>query len=219
MKRRIPGPRLVAIAIVTAFGVTAAVAGAQPASVATSHGRTALVAVKSVQNGVLGKILVNGSGRTLYHYSSEAKNAVKCTAACAATWPPLYVAAGVTPVAAPGVTASLLSTVKRPDGKLQVTYKGLALYLFSGDKKAGDVKGQGLSGSWHAITPAGAIVTKSVKSGTGGSGSSGSGSSGSGSSGSGSSGSGSGSSGGSGGGGGGGGGGDCEANPQGYGCM
>jgi len=216
MRRRFPGPRLVAIAIVTAFGVTAAGAGAQPASVAGSHGSTALVAVKSAQNSVLGKILVNGSGRTLYHYALDRKNAVKCTGTCAATWPPLLVAAGVTPVAAPGVTASLLGTVERPDGKLQVTYKGLALYLFTGDRKAGDVKGQGLSGSWHAIAPTGAIVTKPVKStgtsGTGGS--SGSGSSGTGSTGGGSTGGGS-----TGGGGGGGMGGDCETNPQGYGCM
>ena len=109
--------------------------------------------MKSTQNTSLGKILVSSTGKTLYHFASEPKNAVKCTGSCATQWPPLLIGTGVTPVAAPGVTASLLGTVKRPDGKLQVTYRGLALYLYSGDKKAGDVKGQG--GSWHAIAPSG----------------------------------------------------------------
>ena len=145
--------RLAAIAIVTVFGVAAAVATADHQS---------LVAVKSTQNVALGKILVNASGRTLYHYSSEQKNIVKCTGSCAAKWPPLVIAAGVTPIAAPGVTASLLGTVERPDGKVQVTYHGMPLYLFSGDAKAGDVKGQGNGGIWHAIAPSGSIVTKAL---------------------------------------------------------
>src|SRR5262249_51520707 len=143
------------------------VAGATP---------SALTVVHSAQNSSLGgKILVTASGRTLYHDSSEKKNVVKCLGACATQWPPLVIAAGAKPVPGPGVTASLLGTVKRPDGKLQVTYAGLPLYLFAGDKKAGDVKGQGLSGLWHALTPAGAVVTKSVTVSSGG-GTSGSGS-------------------------------------------
>ena len=70
--------RLTVFALVTGFGVAAGVAAAGP---------TALVTVKSTQNSALGKILVNASGKTLYHYSSEAKNAVKCTGTCAKTWP------------------------------------------------------------------------------------------------------------------------------------
>jgi len=211
MGLRVLKVRLAAFATVTAFGVAAAVAGATP---------SALTVVHSAQNSALGKILVTASGRTLYHDSSEKKNVVKCLGACASQWPPLLIAAGAKPVPGPGVTASLLGTVKRPDGKLQVTYAGLPLYLFAGDKKAGDVKGQGLSGLWHALTPTGAVVTKSVTVSSGG------GTSGSGSGSSSGSGSGSGSTSGSGTGSGGttttggtGGGTDCTANPQGYGCM
>jgi predicted lipoprotein with Yx(FWY)xxD motif len=189
--------------------VAASVAAAAP---------TVLVTVKSSDNSSLGKILVNSTGKTLYHFASEPKNSVKCTGSCATEWPPLLIGTGLKPVAAPGVTATLLGTVKRPDGKLQVTYRGLALYLYSGDKKAGDVKGQG--GSWHAIAPSGSVVTKTVtKSSGSGTTKTGGGSTGSG--GSGSSGSGSGSSGG--GGGGGTGSNDpnanCDVNPGGYGCM
>lgn len=207
MGLRVLKVRLAAFATMTAFGVAAAVAGATP---------SALTVVHSAQNSALGKILVTASGRTLYHDSSEKKNVVKCLGSCASQWPPLLVAAGAKPVPGPGVTASLLGTVKRPDGKLQVTYAGLPLYVFAGDKKAGDVKGQGLSGLWHALTPTGAVVTKSVTVSSGG-GTSGSGSGSS---------SGSGSTSGSGTGSGGttttggtGGGTDCTANPQGYGCM
>jgi hypothetical protein len=72
----------------------------------------------------------------------------------------------------------LLGTVRRPDGKVQITYAGMPLYLYAGDKKPGSVAGQGvgavrwLGGTWNAISPSGAIVktipasTKSGNSGT-----------------------------------------------------
>ena len=145
--------RLVAIMVVTGFCVTTAVATA------------ALVSVRSSQNGSLGAILVSSSGRTLYHLSSE-KGTIKCTGTCAAEWPPLLIGAGAKPIAQPGVTAKLLGTIKRPDGKTQVTYRGLALYTYAGDKKAGDVKGQGEGGIWHAIAPSGMIITKAVSTST-----------------------------------------------------
>ena len=66
------------------------------------------------------------------------------------------------PLAGRGVSKSLLGTVRRPDGRVQVTYRGLALYVFSGDTRAGQVNGQGVGGSWHALTPTGAAVTKAT---------------------------------------------------------
>jgi len=64
------------------------------------------------------------------------------------------------PTAGPGVTASKLGTIRRPDGGLQVTYNGLALYRYAPDRRAGDVKGQGLEREWYAIAPTGRIVTR-----------------------------------------------------------
>ncbi len=204
--------RLVAIIVVTGFCVTTAVATA------------ALVSVRSSQNGSLGAILVNSSGRTLYHLSSE-KGTIKCTGTCAAEWPPLLIGAGAKPIAQPGVTAKLLATIKRPDGKTQVTYRGLALYTYAGDKKAGDVKGQGEGGIWHAIAPSGVIITKAVSTSTSTGTTSGSNTSAGSGSGSGSSSSSSGSSSGGSGSNSGGSGGTstlpagCDTNPGGYGCM
>jgi hypothetical protein len=63
------------------------------------------------------------------------------------------------------VSAAKLSTVKRPDGGTQVTYAGLPLYRYAADKKPGDVKGQGVEGTWFAVTSTGAQAkaTKTVR--------------------------------------------------------
>jgi predicted lipoprotein with Yx(FWY)xxD motif len=151
-------------ATVTALGVTAVLASA-------AIGLT----MKSSKNAALGAtIVVSATGRTLYHTNVEHKNTVKCTGACAESWPPLLIAAGSKPVAGPGVTASKLGTIKRPDGKMQVSYGGYALYLYAGDSKAGQVNGQGTAGLWHAVAASGAIVTKSPTTAAGSAGSSGS---------------------------------------------
>jgi len=127
-------------------------------------GAAAAVTMKTTMNGALGSsIVVSATGRTLYHDSAEKKNTVKCTGTCATQWRPLLISAGAKPVAGTGVTASKLGIVKRPDGKMQVTYAGLPLYLFAGDSKAGDVNGQGLGGLWHAIAPSGLVIMKAAK--------------------------------------------------------
>jgi predicted lipoprotein with Yx(FWY)xxD motif len=154
MTVRVSNRSLVATGLVVALCITAAAAGA------------VAVTMRSSKNSALGAdIVVSATGRTLYHYGKENKNAVRCTGSCATTWPPLLIAAGKKPVAGAGLTAAKVGTVKRPDGKMQVTYGGYALYLFSGDSKAGDVNGQGLEGIWHAVAPTGAVVTTPASSG------------------------------------------------------
>ena len=214
--------RLGAVAAVAVFGVAAGLAGA-----------TASITMKSTLNSALGStILVNSAGRTLYHDGAEKQNTVKCLAACAKEWLPLVVTVGAKPVAGAGVMASKLGVLKRPDGKMQVTYAGLPLYLYAGDSKASEVNGQGVGGIWHAIAPSGSVILKAAKPATTPAGSSSGGAStggGSASTGGATTGgtSGGGTTGGTTGGGttGGGttGGGtppnDCANNPQGYGCM
>jgi predicted lipoprotein with Yx(FWY)xxD motif len=98
-------------------------------------------------------ILVNRRGFTLYHLSVERKGHFICTtSACLAAWHPLVVAHGKTPTG-----AKWLSTVKRPDGRTQVAYKGGPLYTFAEDEKPGDVEGNGFKdvGTWHVVTVAG----------------------------------------------------------------
>jgi len=136
------------------------------AVVAVSAAGTSVATVSSRTNAALGKILVGAGGRTLY---SERKALTECTGSCAVQWPPLVIGARAKPIAGPGVKASLLGTVKRPDGRLQVSYRGQPLFLFAGDAKAGDVNGQAVGATWHALTPSGAAVTKLVSSSSTGS--------------------------------------------------
>ena len=95
-------------------------------------------------------VLTNTKGMTLYSLSVEKNGKFICTGACTSTWPPLLVAAGTKPK---GPVA--LGTIKRPEGKIQVTYKGLPVYTFDGDSKKGEANGEGIKdvGVWHAVTP------------------------------------------------------------------
>jgi len=76
-------------------------------------------------------------------------------------WHPLTVAAGSTPA---GVSS--LATVKRPDGSVQVTYKGTPLYTFAQDQSPGQAHGQGVKdvGTWSAVTVSGESAAESTPS-------------------------------------------------------
>jgi predicted lipoprotein with Yx(FWY)xxD motif len=106
--------------------------------------------VKEVKSGGHSLLATKG-GRTLYSLSVETHGKFVCTATsgCTSIWHPLIVAAGVVPKG-----PVKLGTVKRPEGTVQVTYRGRPLYTFGGDKKAGQTKGDGIHdvGTWHAAT-------------------------------------------------------------------
>ena len=95
-------------------------------------------------------VLTNIKGMTLYSLSVEKNGKFICTGSCTSTWLPLVVAAGTKPK---GPVA--LGTIRRPEGKIQVTFKGLPLYTFDGDSRKGDARGEGFKdvGTWHAVTP------------------------------------------------------------------
>lgn len=115
----------------------------------TGMGSGTVRVVKEAQNKELGhKILTNNRGRTLYSLSVEKSGKFICdVSACLTIWKPLTVKAGVKPVG-----PVHLGTIVRPDGRTQVTYRGLPLYRFTGDTKPGDVSGEGIRdvGVWHA---------------------------------------------------------------------
>jgi predicted lipoprotein with Yx(FWY)xxD motif len=129
----------------------------------------AAVTVKAAQNTTLStKILVNQGNRTLYHLTTEKGKKFTCTGTCATFWPPLTVAKGAKPKAGPGITKSKLGTIKRPDGRIQVTYAGLTLYRYSGDSKAGQTNGEGVQNIWYAIGSTGKLVKGPSSGGYGG---------------------------------------------------
>lgn len=107
----------------------------------------------------VGGVLVDARGHTLYSFASDKTRTSACYGTCAGIWPPLVTNAK--PLAGLGVKGSLLGTTKRKDGKLQVTYAGHPLYLFSAETKAGELKGQGYDGAWWALAASGAKVKRS----------------------------------------------------------
>ena len=115
------------------------------------------VTVKSAASETYGNLIVTAGGLSLYHLNSEKKGTIACSGGCAKAWPPLLVATGVKPTAGTGIAAAKLGTIKRPDGRMQLTYNGLALYRFASDKKPGDLKGEDVS-DWYLVTAAGKIA-------------------------------------------------------------
>jgi predicted lipoprotein with Yx(FWY)xxD motif len=151
--------RLVAAAAVTALAAVATLAVAVGGSHAAPAARKAVVA--TARNAELGAtILVDRRGRTLYHLSVEGKGRFVCTTAfCLSLWRPLLVPRGTTPAGIRG-----LSTVRRPDGRRQVVYRGAPLYTFTQDRKRGDISGNGFRdvGVWRVATVSGASSSGST---------------------------------------------------------
>jgi predicted lipoprotein with Yx(FWY)xxD motif len=145
----------IAASIVTAACGSNTSAGAGAATGASS-GSSATVSIGSSK---LGKILVDGSGRTLYLFEADSGTTSNCYDSCAQVWPVLTTSGN--PVAGPGVNASLLSTTKRKDGSVEVVYNGHPLYYFSGDKQPGDITGQDLNSfgaPWYVLSSDGSKV-------------------------------------------------------------
>ncbi len=129
---------------------TSAVAG----TTAAPAGSSAALAIGTATKSGIGTYLTGQGGRTLYIFKHDTPGTSNCTGQCAATWPPLEVAAGQTPTAGPGVSGTL-GTLTRSDGKTQVTYDQMPLYYYGGDSAAGDTNGQGIGGIWFAATVSG----------------------------------------------------------------
>jgi predicted lipoprotein with Yx(FWY)xxD motif len=149
-------PAIAASLLIAACGssssssTTSSAASTQPAAQTTSSTSSAALIIKTASSS-LGTILIDSQGMTLYHLSGEKSGKFICTSsACVGVWHPLIAPSSGTPTGAVGS----LGTVQRPDGTVQVTYKGTPLYTFTGDQRSGETKGQGIKdvGTWSAVT-------------------------------------------------------------------
>jgi predicted lipoprotein with Yx(FWY)xxD motif len=93
----------------------------------------------------LGTVLEVGNGKMLYVHAGDSATASTCLNTCATAWPPLFIAAGAKIVAPPGAKGAF-GSITRPDGSVQVTYKGKPLYFWQKDVNPGDTTGQGING-------------------------------------------------------------------------
>lgn len=96
-----------------------------------------------VSNGVM----ASKEGKTLYTFDKDIAGKSNCNGGCATAWPPFT-------VANPALADGEFSIVKRDDGASQWAHKGMPLYFFAGDAKAGDVNGDNQGGVWHVIRSA-----------------------------------------------------------------
>ena len=142
-------------------GLTAATVAGCGTAAAAPHATPARATGSAValRQTSLGRILVTGSGRTLYLFKADRVSRSTCFGACASAWPPLL--SSGRPVAGRGVRASLLATTARGGGARQVTYHGHPLYLFAGDSAPGQTNGEGsraFGAEWDAVNAAGAAA-------------------------------------------------------------
>lgn len=146
---------VIGVTVLTVLALAAVSAGFARAG-STVHPAT----VASASSG-LGRIIVDGRGRTLYLFEKDRRGASACSGVCVAYWPPLLTKGR--PIAITGAKRSLLGTIRRADGTRQVTYAEHPLYFFSGDTKRGQTNGEGLKdfgAGWYALMPSGKKIDR-----------------------------------------------------------
>src|SRR5689334_8429844 len=119
-------------------GVVAIIALIAVAALASASGSISRATTVKTGHALGRTVLVNRAGLTLYSLSAETRGRFICTGSCLSVWHPLVVRSGQKPTG-----SRSLGTIRRPNGPIQVTYKGKPLYTFSGDHKPGEAKGEG----------------------------------------------------------------------------
>ena len=117
-------------------------------------------ATLTVRSSSYGAILFDGRGRALYAFTRDRRGGPsRCYGACARAWPVYFASDHL--VAGKDVKRSLIGTVRRRDGRRQITYNGRPLYYYVRDTRAGQVTCQNVAeygGTWLVVRPSGALV-------------------------------------------------------------
>jgi len=101
-------------------------------------------------DNILGSILTDQDGKTLYYFTKDAGLASACSGGCLNNWPVYYIEALLV---GNGLETTDFSTITRDDGAKQTTYKGWPLYYYAQDAVAGDTKGEAVGGVWFVAKP------------------------------------------------------------------
>lgn len=119
----------------TAAGIVAVVFGTAPE-----------VALDVVATDVGEVLAATETGRTVYTFREDGPNRSTCYGACAEFWPPFEASLADVPQGDLGI-------IKRRDDTLQWALDGQPLYFWAGDRRRGDVTGDGVGGVWNAARP------------------------------------------------------------------
>jgi predicted lipoprotein with Yx(FWY)xxD motif len=116
--------RLVLIALGVALALPAG-------AMSSSSAGTAPVA--KIRAAGFGFVLARRDRQALYYWQVEkrAGGKIRCVGSCAVAWPPLLVrSAAAVPKRVAGIRGTF-GTIRRPNGKLQVTHNGLPVYTYA----------------------------------------------------------------------------------------
>jgi predicted lipoprotein with Yx(FWY)xxD motif len=119
---------VLSVLVLIVFMGTVLVLGAAPAMSSAS----VAAPVAKLKAPGFGYVLTRRDYQALYYWQVEkrAGGKVRCTGACAKLWPPLLVrSAAAVPKTVAGITGRF-GVIRRPDGKLQVTHRGLPVYTY-----------------------------------------------------------------------------------------
>lgn len=126
--------------------------GPMPAAPATGH----TLVESQVAGPGGGSYLVDSAGRAVYMLEGD-RDGSKCTGACLQAWPPLLVTTSQ-PTAGANLEPSMVGSIQRPDGSMQVTYNGHPLYHYAADGGRGMTQGHDVrdqTGQWYLLTARG----------------------------------------------------------------
>jgi len=118
---------IIAVLIVVTGAILVPAALSEPAATAP---------VIKYRDNVFGPILATRGKKALYYWTVEkrAGGKIKCTRSCARAWPPLIVRSRASvPRTIRGIPGRF-GTIRRPDGRWQVTHRGLPVYSYAHEK-------------------------------------------------------------------------------------
>jgi predicted lipoprotein with Yx(FWY)xxD motif len=134
---------------VSALALTVAAVAALAFASAAMAGPAA--PVKKLKAAGFGFVLARADRQALYYWQVEKKagGKVRCTGSCAALWPPLIVRSrAAVPAHVTGIKGTF-GVIRRPGGKLQVTYNRLPVYTYV-HEGPGEVRCDNVNG-WFVV--------------------------------------------------------------------
>jgi predicted lipoprotein with Yx(FWY)xxD motif len=138
------------------IGLDTVKAGCSPACVVWEDNRSAEVnwrctgllpqyTVMTANSTEFGEILTDLDGMTLYVFTEDSADKSECGERCVQNWPPLLASGDIViPKGIPGTFGAFA----RDGGVIQVSYNGMPLYRYSGDKEPGDAFGNNVGETW-----------------------------------------------------------------------
>ena len=130
--------------------------GSSAAAETDAQARNTLI----VRDSRYGKVIWDGRGYALYAFTRDRRGGPsQCYGACARAWPVYYSKGALR--AGSGIKRSLLGTVRRRDGRRQITYNGWPLYYYVDENRPGLILCQNVNefgGLWLVVRPSGKVV-------------------------------------------------------------